>query len=263
MSKIEAFLPYPLAKKTRQALHFGPRRCPVCGSRIRKYRDAGYGFEVLERLQVVGGMKRGSNRCPVCLATSRERLVWFWLSDAGKGFRLGHGITTAHFAPERGLSKRLIENSQTYSAFDLDPAIYGHVSDVRKADLSDLSHLPQEHFDLVVCNHVIEHVPDVNLALTQLLSIMKNGATAIVQVPISMKLETSIELALDSTEAERIEKVGQHDHLRLMTRSDYVEHLQKAGFAVEEYDAFEDQPQAALRWALDPFEILFVVRKPL
>lgn len=261
MSKLEAFLPYPLAKKARQAIHLGPRRCPVCDSRIRRYRDAGYGFEVLERLQVVGGMRRGSNRCPVCLATSRERLVWFWLSKAGAGFRFSEDAATAHFAPERGLSKRLRENSKTYSAFDLDPSIYGHVTDVVQADLSDLSHLPPAHFDLVVCNHVIEHVPDVNLALTQLFSIMKTSSTAILQVPISMKLERSIELPIDSTEAERIEKVGQHDHLRLMTRSDYVNHLIKAGFVVEIYEAFEDKPEKAVRWALDPFEVLFLAHK--
>lgn len=262
MSKLENLLPYRLAEKTRQVVNLGPRKCPVCDSRIRRFRDAGYGFEVLERLQVVGGMKRGSTRCPVCLGTSRERLVWFWLSQAGKGFRFPVGIAIAHFAPERGLSKRLRQQSGTYSAFDLDPSIYGHVPEVTRADLSDLSHLPREKFDLVICNHVLEHVPSVNLALTQLLAIMKPGATAILQVPISKKLGSSIELSADSSEAERIEKVGQHDHLRLMTSPDYVNHLQTAGFEVEVYDAFDDASQPANRWRLDPFEVLFLARKP-
>jgi hypothetical protein len=44
---------------------------------VRRLRDTGYGFEVLERLQVVGGLRRYSDQCPVCHSSSRERLVWF------------------------------------------------------------------------------------------------------------------------------------------------------------------------------------------
>lgn len=262
MSSLESLFPYPLAQGARKLIHFGPRECPVCLSRIRKYRDAGYGFEVLERLQVVGGMRRGSTRCPVCLATSRERLVWFWLSQAGAAFRFPSNTAVAHFAPERSLSKRLASACSDYRAFDLDPTIYKYVPDVRQADLSDLSGLSQDHFDLVICNHVIEHVPDVDQCLRQLLSIMKPGGTAILQVPISRKLKTSIELGIHSTEAERIEQVGQHDHLRLMTADDYAGHLAKAGFDVQIYDAFDDQPRKATQWRLDPFEVLFLGHKP-
>ncbi len=102
--RIGRMIPYPLIEAGRRLIHAGPHRCRVCGGRVRRLGDSGYGFEVLERLQVVGGLKRRGDRCPICHATSRERLVWFWLTEGGAGFRFAPDLRIAHFAPEKGLS---------------------------------------------------------------------------------------------------------------------------------------------------------------
>ncbi|QDH33870.1 class I SAM-dependent methyltransferase [Porphyrobacter sp. YT40] len=256
--KIGRMIPYPVIENGRKVINIGPHRCQVCQSPVRRFRDTGYGFEVLERLQVVGGLRRFADQCPVCHSSSRERLIWFWLSQADKGFRFARDITIAHFAPEKGLTRRISEAApKNYTAYDFEPSRYRHIDTVEQADLSALP-MADDSVDLLICNHVLEHVPDVDLALAQIRRVLKPGGTAILQVPLALKLEQSIELPLDSTGEERIRIVGQDDHLRLFTPADYLAALERAGFTVERYDAFEDDDAAATAWMIDPFELLYL-----
>lgn len=259
--KIGRLIPYPVIENGRRVINAGPNRCRVCGARVRRLHDTGYGFEVLERLQVVGGMRRFSDQCPICHSSSRERLIWFWLSQADKGFRFASNITTAHLAPEKGLSRKLREAAPAgYTAYDFEPSRYRHLARVEHADLSKLP-MADDSVDLFICNHVLEHVPDVPLALAQIRRVLKPGGTAILQVPIAMKLEETIELAHDVTQDDRIRLVGQDDHLRLFNQPKYRATLEAAGFEVELYDAFEDNGRLATQWQLDPFEKLHLCRK--
>lgn len=255
-------IPYPFIETGRKLLAVGPRACKVCGSRVRLMNDAGYGYPVLERLQVVGGLRRRADACPVCHSSSRERLVWFWLSGAGSGFRFRPDTEIAHFAPEKGLTKvfRKAVRASSYTAYDFAPHRYRHLSGVKQADLSSLP-ITDQSVDLLVCNHVLEHVPDLSLALAEIHRVLKVGGTAILQVPLAMNLTESIELPLESTPDQRIETVGQDDHLRLLTPDDYQAKLTAAGFAVERYRAFDDNPDAANDWQLDPFETLHICRR--
>lgn len=254
-------IPYPLIEAGRRLIHAGPHRCRVCDGRVRRLGDSGYGFEVLERLQVVGGLKRRADRCPICHATSRERLVWFWLTRGGAGFRFAPDPRIAHFAPEKGLSFSIrAAAGKNYTAYDFDPSRYRHLAEVRPADLSDLP-IQSGSVDLLVCNHVIEHVPDVARALGEIFRVLAVDGVAILQVPIALKLETMIELGSASTPAERLAMAGQDDHLRLFTQGDYRAALEAAGFAVELFDAFAMDGQAATDWQLDPFEKLWLCRK--
>jgi len=259
--KIGRLIPYPVIENVRRVIHFGPLRCKVCGARVRRLRDTGYGFEVLERLQVVGGLRRYSDQCPVCHSSARDRLVWFWLSEAGQGFRFSRDVNIAHFAPEKGLARRLRAAAPAgYTAYDLEPSRYRHLDRVIQADLSALP-MNDASVDLFVCNHVLEHVPDVSRALAEIYRVLRPGGVAILQVPIALKLERSIELPLDSSPEERVRLVGQHDHLRLFTAADYLDVLEQAGFLVERYDAFADDSEMAMEWRLDPFELLHLCRK--
>jgi ubiquinone/menaquinone biosynthesis C-methylase UbiE len=131
---------------------------------------------------------------------------------------------------------------------------------VEQADLSALA-MGDASVDLFVCNHVLEHVPDVSRALAEIYRVLRPGGVAILQVPIALKLERSIELPLASSPEERVRLVGQDDHLRLFTAADYLAVLEQAGFLVERYDAFADDSEMATEWRLDPFELLHVCRK--
>lgn len=256
-------IPYPLIELGRKVIHAGPRTCHVCGNHIRTMLDSGYGFEMLERLQVVGGLRRYADTCPICHSSARERLIWFWLTQEGSSFRFDSDIRIAHFAPEKALSKNLLRAAPDgYAAYDFAPERYRHLRQVDRADLTDLQ-IESSSVDLLLCNHVLEHVPDIGVALGHLFRILKPGGVAILQVPLALRLEQTIELGMDSSIEDRIRLLGQDDHLRLFTPHDYVAALGEAGFDVEQYNAFDANGQLATRWQLDPFETLHLCRKPL
>ena len=254
-------VPYPLIEAGRKLLHFGLRQCPVCLSRIRRLLDAGYGFPILEKLQVVGGMRRPADVCPVCHSSARERLVWYWLTHENAKFRHGRSARVAHFAPEKGLSRNLKDFAgDGYKAYDFDPSRYRHLRKIEQADLTSLTIEPSS-VDLLICNHVMEHVPSPKRALDNIFQSLAPGGTAIMQVPIALALDESIELSADSTAQERIDRLGQDDHLRLYSQNDYEAVLTNAGFEVELFNAFDHDEHKATAWQLDPLERLFVCRR--
>lgn len=259
MKRFARLVPYPLIEAGRKLVHFGRQACPVCGARVRRFGDSGYGFPVLERLRVVGGMRRAADRCPVCHATARERLVWFYLSDPRHG--LAPHLRIAHFAPEKGLTLRLRAAARAgYRAYDFEPRRYRHLSHVEQADLAALP-MPDASVDLLICNHVIEHVPDPARAMAEIARVLAPQGIAILQVPIALALEETLAAPPLAGPAEREALLGQHDHLRLYCRAGYLPDLQAAGLAVEAFRPFERDAEAATRWRLDPFEDLFVCRK--
>ncbi|MEQ8409955.1 MAG: class I SAM-dependent methyltransferase [Erythrobacter sp.] len=261
--RIGRLIPYPVIEGGRKVLNAGPRRCVVCGAAIRRFTDTGYGFKVLERLQVVGGMRRMADQCPICHSSCRERLIWFWLTNGGGRFRFPASVRIAHFAPEKGLTYRLKQAAPGgYRAYDFEPARYRHLSGVRQIDLSALK-IESDSVDLLVCNHVLEHVPDVELALSEIIRVLAPGGSAILQVPIALKMKDKIELPLDSTAEQRIDLLGQDDHLRLFSEEAYLAVLRSAGLDVTLFDPFEFDDQRATDWMLDPLELLHVCRKPV
>lgn len=183
------------------------------------------------------------------------------MCDGGKAFRFADTTRIAHFAPEKGLTIRLRDAAPTtYMAYDFEPTRYRHLDIVKPADLSDLT-IESDSVDLLVCNHVIEHVPDVAKALSEIYRVLAPGGAAVLQVPIALNLAESIELPLESSEQERIEAVGQDDHLRLFNAPSYLAALTGAGFDVEQFKAFEHDDKKATEWMLDPLEVLHICSK--
>jgi SAM-dependent methyltransferase len=114
-------------------------------------------------------------------------------------------------------------------------------------------------FDAVICNHVLEHVSDDRLALAELHRVLRPGGWALLQVPIALALERTIEDSAAKTDADRIRLFGQSDHVRLYNAVDYVERLQAAGFSVSVINyASELGEGATLKYALVPQEQIFV-----
>lgn len=255
-------IPYPLIAWGRRLVHAGPHRCQVCGHGVRGRQDAGYGYASLEQLQVVGGMRRNRDRCPICHSTARERLIWYYLTRRHLPWSGNKpGFTVAHFAPEKGLSSQLQARfGSAYRAYDFAPSRYRHLSEVRFQNLEQLS-LADDSVDLLICNHVLEHVEAVPKALAEISRVLKPSGLAILQVPIALRLDHTREADGSEDDAARIAKFGQADHVRLFSRSGYVASLEAAGLAVEPFDAFAEDAAEATRWGLDPLEELFLVRK--
>jgi SAM-dependent methyltransferase len=107
-----------------------------------------------------------------------------------------------------------------------DVQVHMDVTDIPFADGS---------FDVVVCNHVLEHVDDDLKALSELRRVVRPGGWAMIQVPLDPARAGTVEDPTISDPKLREELFGQHDHVRAYGR-DYVGRLERAGFAVSEHD---------------------------
>jgi len=123
--------------------------------------------------------------------------------------------------------------------------------------------LPDNHFDCIICYHVLEHIADDRQALKELFRVLKPDGWAIIQSPIDMNRETTLEDPLVTTPEDRRKLFGQDDHVRVYGR-DYIERLREAGFYVTP-DTFVKQLSNKMieKFGLIKEEILFICKKPI
>jgi SAM-dependent methyltransferase len=201
------------------------------------------------------GNKAGENRlCPVCLSLERHRLMWLYLNDHSDFFTAEYKVL--HIAPEQPFLKKF------KSAKNLDYTTADMVSPI--ADLHfDIMQipLPDNSYDWVICNHVLEHVENDIEAMREVLRILKPGGRAILQVPINYSYTETHEDKSITTDKQREEIYGQYDHVR-WHGLDYPERMKTAGFTVEEFDIKMHLPSDMVeKYRLDLREILFVGSK--
>jgi SAM-dependent methyltransferase len=258
---LKSVLPKRSRVRLRRMAYFGAFfQCPVCGSSVRKLLPGGHDFPVLRDLEIVGAGYSPQDVCPVCFSGSRTRLVHHYLAvKAGLSNRPGP-IRVLHVAPEQGIAEWLMRlTSVEYVPADLAPEHYDHVSAI-KMDITRIQ-FPDERFDMVICNHVLEHVPDDMVAMRELHRVLKPGGTAILQVPLSMKLRATLEDPRITNPRDRERVFGQSDHVRVYG-TDYSDRLARAGFSVSVVNPVEQWgKEAVVRLRLNPREKLMIGRK--
>lgn len=244
-----------LAGAARRVAYFGVMHaCPFCGGRFRSLLPFGHDLPVLQRAGVIGGGRRNHALCPVCWSSDRERLVFLYLQRRTALFSRPHELL--HIAPERHLRSALARlPGSRYVSGDLSSADVMVRLDVARSPFSDGS------FDAIICNHVLEHVPDDSAAMREILRLLKPGGWALLQVPIGLALAETVEDPSAATPEAREEAFGQRDHVRIYAR-DYEQRLAAAGFRVE-VDGFAAELEGgeAERYGLDRREKLYVCRK--
>lgn len=190
--------------------------------------------------------------CGRCGSLERHRMLGLHL-DRSDLPRPG-GARVLHVAPEEPLTRRLsADPAVEYLSIDLSsPQAMRHM-DLTALDLDD------DSFDLIVCAHVLEHIPDDGAAMGELHRVLAPGGTLIAQVPFNAHGPTDEDLTVTDP-AERERRWGQHDHVRTYG-VDFVDRLRQAGFEVEAVTIEElvDDGQRQ-RMAINPGEVLHVCR---
>ena len=236
---------------------FGLRyKCPICNSHLRNLIPFGLKFPVLTEKNVIGGGYRSNAQCPVCYSTDRERLLYLYLLNRTNFFTKKTKVL--HVAPERGLSHIIKRHSNIdYLTADIS------VNNVMiKMDITDI-HYPADTFDVIICNHVLEHIIDDEKAMSELYRVLKHGGWGILQVPISLSIDKTYEDFSVTDPSEREATFGQSDHVRIYA-IDYLDRLKKSGFEVDRFNWQEDLEfcDSNNMYGLLRSESIFVVNKP-
>ncbi|HIB77389.1 MAG TPA: SAM-dependent methyltransferase [Flavobacteriales bacterium] len=192
---------------------------------------------------------------PFSLSLERHRALWIYMKESTNFFT--HEAKMLHMAPEYCFIKRLraLENLE-YITGDLDSPWADHHFDVHQIPFDDSS------FDIIMANHLMEHVDDDRAVLREFYRVLKPGGWGILQVPIDWTNPSTEEdrSITDPAELERL--YWQRDHLRLYGFEDYPARLRQAGFSVEIVDMKKQLGnQLYDRYALGGEQWIFVVRK--
>jgi hypothetical protein len=213
--------------------------CPCCASsflRFAPYRG------------------RANRLCWTCGALERHRELALFLQSRPELLR--PGLRILHVAPERPLRALLLAaNPSGYVTADLEGDDVDVLMDLTAAPFGDGA------FDVILCNHVMEHISDDAAALREVRRMLAPGGWAIVMTPI-VRERTDEEASIEDP-AERLRRFGQEDHVRRYGW-DYVDRLQSAGLAVEvtrmEHLSAADVRRYRLRNLEGAVEPLFFVR---
>ncbi|RYG27520.1 MAG: SAM-dependent methyltransferase [Chitinophagaceae bacterium] len=201
----------------------------MCAHSYERFIDdlpSGENRDAIEKNNVIAGY--GKNIiCPNCFSTARERLVLIMLNEHFKV----EGMKVLHLSPEKHTYNFLKQKAEVITA-DLRPGFYKHIdAGAREVDLMKLP-FTDDTFDLVIANHILEHIPDDARAMQEIYRVMKSGARAILQVPYSESISTTLEDPLIHSARDQSKLFGQKDHVRIYAFNDYIGRLRKAGFTV-------------------------------
>ena len=203
--------------------------CPFCGGRFSRFLPKGKDVPVLRENRVIGGGYRLNAVCPRCNSRDRERLVYLYLKHERSSL-FSQTAKLLHIAPEKNLRMIFLScPNLDYLAADLGSPL----AEVRM-DVTDIGH-EDDTFDVIICNHVLEHIPDDAKAMRECFRVLKKGGFAILQVPISCAIKETLENPSITSPGDREKAFGQKDHVRIYGE-DYASSLEKAGFSVTAYD---------------------------
>lgn len=217
---------------------------PIDGRGFRMFLPYGYGNQ------------RNNVLSPSTLSLERHRLLWLYLQNETDFFTSTKIKKLLHFAPEQAFYK-IFRNQKNleYTTTDL----LSPLADV-KADICNLP-FKDETYDIIFCNHVLEHIPDDTKAMTEIFRVLKTGGMAILQVPLDNNRSHTFMDDSIIDQKQRAAIFGQYDHVRIYGK-DYFDKLRSAGFEVAEIDySRQIAPELVEKYCLSKGEILPVCFK--
>ena len=186
---------------------------PIDNSSFRKFLPYGYNKIRVNALS------------PSTFSLERHRLLWLYLKRETDFFN--KKIKVLHFAPEAAFLEKFKKlKNISYDTIDLNSPL----ADI-KADICNLP-INSDSYDFILCNHVLEHVYDDELAIKELHRVLKKKGVAILQVPLNLEISETIDGRDIKDGKKRNELFGQYDHLRTYGK-DFFKKIESKGFEVK------------------------------
>ena len=213
------------------AMKLSPKKmewfCPCCNKRFNGFVEADYIDSQNYNLRRYESTRQDV-LCPICHALPRHRILASWCDDHKEFFR---NADVLYFAPEYSMILWMKRNGVKYKTADL----------YKEADLMlDIQNtrFSEQSYDIIIANHVLEHVDDFRLALSEMYRILRNSGSFICSFPMDPKIELIDEDPSVTTPEERLRRFGQNDHKRVFgMKADQF--LTEAGFTVERIEGKE------------------------
>lgn len=194
--------------KLRSVLYSGNElTCPCCGGNFSTFLP--YGMTNPQE----------NSQCPRCGCVERHRILWLYLQNKTDFFK--DKLKVLHFAPEYWFQKQF-KNLPNLDYITTD--LFDKLAMV-KMDITNITY-EDNQFDVILCSHVLEHIPDEHKAMTELRRILKPSGWAILQVPLDTRLEKTFEDPGIVSPEDRRKAFGQEDHVRFHGL-DYQDRLKK------------------------------------
>ncbi|GHU81641.1 SAM-dependent methyltransferase [Bacteroidia bacterium] len=238
--------------------------CPVCDNSVAAFSPLpGIFDEMLDKYQYIHSVhctetiNSRAYSCPYCYASDRERLYVLYLQERFEKLKnTGQTYRFLNIAPSQSAAFIKKQVFIRYRSADL---YMENVDD--KVDITDMNIYEDNCFDMLLCSHVLEHIEEDRKAMSELYRVLKPSGFGIIMVPINLELKEDFENPAYKTEAERWKYFGQNDHVRLYSKSGFVNKLTKTGFKVNQYGIDYFGEETFERNGIHPRSVLYVVEK--
>lgn len=200
------------------------KSCIICDRKLERF----FPYEVqqsefVKSLNIIGS-DLDNHSCPHCGCHDRERHLSLYFNKLSM-WSMFEGKKILHVAPEQYIAKKIKKlNPLEYFRVDLFPSS----DDILEMDITSIP-FENSTIDFIICNHVLEHIPNDLTAMKEMYRVLKEGGQAVLQTPYTPLLEKSFEEGSINTPEERLKYYGQDDHVRIYG-NDFFKRLQSVGF---------------------------------
>jgi len=238
-------------------------QCPVCGVGLRAFRPMQRSywrdvakFSPIHSAQSMETFNVAAFSCPCCDAFDRDRLTAIYLDRTFAGFDRNRSYRLLEFAPGDALYKKLKQypfiayRSADLTRKDVDECV----------DLTDMGGYADGSVDVLLCSHVLEHVPEDRKAMREICRVLKPDGFGVILVPLVPGMDQTHEDASIIDEALRWKYFGMGDHIRQYGKRDFIGRLEAAGLKVDQLGIDYFGAEAFRRAGIAENSVLYVVR---
>jgi SAM-dependent methyltransferase len=241
-----------------------PYKCPICQEQVdnflplsvffmENFRKFGYPYTPDEAETI--NVEQYS--CPHCGASDRDRLYACYLSEKIPQYHTEDEILLLDIAPSQALSN-FIEKFKQVNHLTADLLVEG--TDL-VVDITNMPEIDSNSYDILICSHVLEHVSNDKKALSELYRVLKPGGWGIIMVPIILTIDQIDEDPQVSDIAERWRRFGQYDHVRLYSKSGFIERVKAAGFELKQLGRDHFGESAFRQYGITNKSVLYIAEK--
>ena len=238
-------------------------QCPVCGVGLRAFRPMWKSYrrdvkiyQPIHSAESMETLNLEAFTCPRCDAFDRDRLTAIYLEDTFRNFDRSRTYRLLEFAPGDALHEKL----KSYPFIAYRSADLSRKTVDECVDMTDMADYADGSLDIVLCSHILEHIPDDRKAMRELHRVLKPDGFAIVLVPLVVGLdETHEDTSMNASEL-RWKYFGAGDHVRQYGKRDFIERLEAAGLRVEQLGIEHFGAETFRRAGIAMNSVLYVAR---